>query len=107
MRTENLMVLVLHNNTSYRVNFMGKRIQVCKFNESGHHNYDSYLAYDLLSFLRYDNFDIRSIVKKLNEIFDIQIEVKNDFCHFSYDSDDVTCKLLISRGIKRYELIHK
>lgn len=107
MRTENLMVLVLSKNANCRVRIDGNRAIVFSKINDEEKSYDSSIAFNYISELRSGMFDIRSIVRKLNEIFGIDIDVKNEFCYFSYNADDVTCKLLISRGIKRYELIHK
>ena len=107
MRTEDFSVVVLlSNNVICRMFILDGYVNVSSTRDGWTKEYDHKLAFKYISELRNESFDIRSIVRKLNEIFGIEIDTKNDKCKFRYDSDDVICRLHISQGIRRYELIH-
>lgn len=107
MRTKSLYVAVVSKNANCNLVINDKSVKVLSEINGVERSYDSNIAFNYVSELRDDMFDIRSIVRKLNEIFGIDLEINNDVFHFFYDSDDLYCKLFISEGIKRYELIHK
>jgi hypothetical protein len=107
MRTKSLYVTVVSKNANCSVVINDKSVKVLSEINGVERSYDSNIAFNYVSELRDGMFDIRSIVSKLNEIFGVDLEINNDVFHFFYDSDDLYCKLFISKGIKRYELIHK
>ena len=107
MKTESLSVVVLSKNANCGMSIYGDNVKVVSVINGIKRDYDSSIAHNFISELRSGLFDIRSIVGELNKVFGIEIDVKNEFCSFRYDSDDVHSQLLILRGIRRYELIHK